>query len=70
MTIRDLLPGSTITRIGEEIYVVDKAQRKMGVRVITEFRVRRGLEKTALWVTGAQVQQWLDTALAIENPLD
>jgi len=70
MTFSQLNAGATIQRIGEEIYVDDKQTRKMGVRTITEFRVRRGREKTALWVSSAQVQQWLDTAQGIENPLD
>jgi hypothetical protein len=69
MTIHDLQPGSTIGRIGEEIFIADKSQRKVGVRTITEFKVIRGCCKSGLWVTGQQVQQWLDTARFVENPL-
>jgi hypothetical protein len=65
MTIRDLEPGAVIARIGEEIYIDDKQQHTVGARTVTEFRVRRGLQKTALWVTGAQVQQWLGTCQAV-----
>ena len=68
MTIRDLNPGAVIGRIGEEILIADKAQRKVGVRVITEFKVIRTCCKCGLWVTGQQVQQWLDTACFVDNP--
>ncbi len=70
MTIRDLNVGATIQMLGEQIYIDDKQTRKMGVREITEFRVRRGKEKTALWMVAAQVQNWLDRAQWVENPIE
>jgi len=70
MTIRDLNPGAEIERIGETIKIADKQTRTMGVRTITEFKVVRACCKSGLWVTGAQVQQWLDTAISISNPVE
>lgn len=72
MTIRDLNPGATIAMIGEEIIIADKATRRIGPRFITEFKVLRTccrICRSGLWVSGAQVQQWLDTARWIENPI-
>ena len=68
MTIHDLKPGATIQMLGEQIYIDDRQTRKVGVREITEFRVRRGNQREALWVVAAQVQNWLDRAQWIENP--
>ena len=68
MTIHDLKPGATIQMLGEQIYIDDRQTRKVGVREITEFRVRRGNQHEALWVVAAQVQDWLDRAQWIENP--
>lgn len=69
MTIGQLNVGAIIGRIGEEIRIADKAQRTVGVRTITEFKVVRPCCTGGLWVTGAQVQQWLDTATFVDNPL-
>jgi hypothetical protein len=68
MTIGQLNIGAVIGRIGEEIRIAGKAQRTVGVRTITEFKVVRACCKDGLWVTGAQVQQWLDTASFVDNP--
>ena len=68
MTIHDLKPGATIQMLGEQIYIDDRQTRKVGVREITEFRVRRGNQRLALWVVAAQAQDWLDRAQWIENP--
>lgn len=69
MTIRDLNPGATIQMPGEHIYVDDKQTRTVGVREITEFRIRRGKQTTSLWTVAAQVQNWLDRAQCIDNPI-
>ena len=69
MTIRDLNPGATIQMLGEQILIADKQTRKMGIRQITEFRVIRGCCKNGLWVGAAQVQNWLDRAQMIDNPI-
>lgn len=68
MTIRELNPGATIQMLGEQIYIEDKQTKTIGVRTITEFRVRRGKEKSSLWIVAAQVQNWLDRAQWIDNP--
>jgi hypothetical protein len=67
MTISDLNPGATIQMLGEQIYIDAKQTRKVGIREVTEFRVRRGRQTTALWTVAAQVQNWLDRAQWIEN---
>lgn len=69
MTTRDLNPGATIQMLGEQIYIDGKQTRKLGVREITEFRVRRGNQRESIWTVAAQVQGWLDRAQWIENPL-
>jgi hypothetical protein len=68
MTIRDLNPGAVIQMIGEQIYIDAKQTRQIGIREVTEFRVRRGNQKSAIWTGAAQVQNWLDRAQWIENP--
>lgn len=70
MTIRDLNPGAIIQMLAEQIYIDDKQTCKVGIREVTEFRVRRGNQRTALWTGAAQVQSWLDRAQWIENPED
>jgi hypothetical protein len=69
MTIRDLNPGATIHMLGEQIYIDDKQVRTVGVRVTTEFRIRRGKQTASLWTVAAQVQNWLDRAQCIDNPI-
>ena len=68
MTFGQLNIGAEIERIGETIYVADKQTRQVGVRTVTEFKVVRGCCKDGLWVTAAQVQQWLDAAVSVLNP--
>jgi hypothetical protein len=69
MTVRDLNPGATIQMLSEQIYVDDRQNHKVGVRDVLEFRIRRGNQRTALWTSATQVQNWLDRAQWIENPL-
>lgn len=69
MTIRDLNPGATIQMLGEQIYIEDKQTCPRGVKLITEFKVRRGKQTSAIWTSAGQVQNWLDRSQWVENPI-
>ena len=69
MTIRDLNVGAIIQMLSEQIYIDGKQTHRIGVREVTEFRIRRGHQKIGIWTAAAQVQNWLDRAQWVENPI-